>query len=88
LYDTDGLSVGSSHEAAKQLQNSGWGVAALEILGINQLGLPVDMQHELHGYIQNVPYDAPETYDRAMEIADRLLELALPNLTPDHWRRD
>jgi hypothetical protein len=90
--DTDGLSVASSHEAAKTLLRSGCGVARLGVAEIAALGLTVVTTDDDHGYIDGLPpYAADPTdqnYTRAIELADRLLELSRDNITNDHWRRN
>ena len=86
MIDIDGLSVAPTHEEAKNLQYSGHGVAALLIASIEQLNLSVLQTSDTHGFIDGVPFDDAENYDRALEIADRLLFLALPNVQLDHWR--
>jgi hypothetical protein len=91
-HDTDGLSVGSSHEAAKNLQRSGCGVAALAIVSIESLGLSLIKDDDNHGHISGLPIytsnPANEDYDRATQLADKLLKIAEENLVQDHWRRD
>ena len=84
--DTDGLSVASSHEAAKLLQKrSGKGVASLEIRSIEMLALTVFRENDDHGYIQGIPDETTENYDIVMAIADKLLKLS--TVTIDPWRR-
>jgi hypothetical protein len=91
--ETDGISVASSHDAAKRLLRSGWGVAALSRDAIASIeGLSIVFDNENHGYIKGVPVYAENPsdvdYDRALEIADRLLELARNRVVHDPWKRD
>jgi hypothetical protein len=86
--DIDGLSIASSHDSAKLLQKSGKAVASLADSGILELGLGVIHSDERHGFIDGVPYDSEENYNKATEIADRLVELCSGNIVYDHWRRD
>ena len=53
--DTDGLSVGSSHTAAKQLQSSGFAVAQLRIVELENLGLSVLPTDDNHANILGFP---------------------------------
>ena len=73
--DLDGLSVSSTHDEAKRSQQSGAGVAALEVLKVEQLGLQVTCPGS-HGTILGLPFDIPQNYSRVIEFADRLLAIA------------
>lgn len=92
--DIDGLSVASSHEAAKRLLRSGRGTARFLLLELLALGLDVTQTDADHGYIEGLPPftddPADPNYNLATEYADRLLALASKgeNITIDPWRRD
>jgi hypothetical protein len=70
--------------------NSGRGTAALHITEIQALDLKVVADSDRHGNIVGVPVyiDNPqdESYLRAMELSDALLELAKGNVRIDPWK--
>jgi hypothetical protein len=61
-------------------------------VAVQRLGLAVIESDEVHGYIDGLPVFVDDTtnadYDRALERADRLLELAKNHIQTDHWRRE
>jgi hypothetical protein len=89
--DEDGLSVASSYEAAKKLLKSGGGVARIPIAALRALGLTVAPTDEDHACIEGLPPYADEladeNYNRALELADRLLEFSNNNIMVDKWKR-
>jgi hypothetical protein len=78
----DGISVASSHEAAKRTIARGNGVATVRIDAIPQLGLGLVQDDDDHGCITGIPY-AEDDYDLAMNLADKLLALSV--VTLDRW---
>lgn len=81
----DGLSVAPSHGDAKLTISRGDGVAALNIEAIVSLRLQLVQHDEHHGCITGLPYP-DENYDLAMDLADRLLNIA--DVTREYWKRD
>jgi hypothetical protein len=89
--DEDGISVAASREAAKKLQDSGFGTASLLIARIILIPkLSVKCGDDDHGYIDGVPVDAPENpleiYNKVMWIADQLVEIAKDDIVVDPWK--
>ena len=83
--DVDGLSVSSSHEAAKLTITVGKGVAAALIRAISFLNLQLVQDNDEHGCITGIPYSDQENWNLAMELADKLLAISV--VTFDRWNR-
>ena len=81
--DDNGLSVASSHEAAKLTLTKGKGVAALRIDAIEALQLELFREDDDHGLIRGLPDPRPENYNLVMSIADKLVSLS--SFTYDPW---
>jgi hypothetical protein len=85
--DADGLSVACSHDYAKTFQRSGCGVAAVKLRTFEELGLAVQRTAtDPHGLIQGLPAYEDQDFNRALELADRLVHAS--RVTSDRWRRD
>jgi hypothetical protein len=81
--DTDGLSVACSHDYAKKTLERGSGVAAILIDALTDLGLKASFApDDPHGTIDGLPPDGLD-YNRASELADRLV--AVSELTLEKW---